>query len=451
MAEGVFEQHLKQVVANIGYEHQEGRMAAINMLLSLIQKMPEELLNTNAQLIFLPLVLQKVNDDSKECREGVTKCLVLLLTRCSAEVQRSCHNYCVRWSKGQGPLLVASLQVFGIFVESCTDFMKKNNYVPGWVEQLEGTLQSAQSDWEVVYFSLISVEKLSKHYFDSYLRTQDGLWIQVVEHAIDSHPWVKLATARILNNFLSSDGANTCFENNPGLLFKILRNICFQLGVDEKEQSEELSDMDIKILTLLLPTIQENKHLCFSDDDKEKEATGNPVLWLMRRLSGVAKAKGKLRRMAVFKCFAAFSTKHAKIVATYLEPMLEALHRSSTEASNEAEVEAKVEAVVQDDGDSEMIAVMTESSLARDVIQLIEETAEDATVFLKAYAAVKSRAQEKKDERKSTAKAEAIRDPKAFAEKKIKKHEQETPRKKRRVDDRRRDRGGRAKRRHVSS
>jgi U3 small nucleolar RNA-associated protein 20 len=446
MAEGKFEQHLKQVVANISYEHQEGRMAAINLLVSLIEKMPTELLNAHAQLIFLPLVLQKVNDDSKPCREGVTKCLVTLLTRCSAEVQRSCHDYCVRWSKSQGPLVVASLQVLGIFVESCTDFMKKNDFIPSWVGRLEVTLQSPQSDWEVVYFALISVEKLSEH-FPSYGGTQDGLYVQVVERMIDSHPWIKLATARILKNFLSSDDADAFFKNNLGVLFKIIRNVCFQLGIDEKEQTEELSDVDIKILTALLPTIHTKKYLCFSKEDKEKEDTGNPILWLMRRLSQVAKVKGKMRRMAVFKCFAALTTQHTQIVAPYLEVMLEPLHRSSTEASNEVEAEVKM---AQDGDDDTEIVISTESSLARDVIQLIEETAADATDFLKAYAAVKTRAQEKKDERKSEAKAEAIRDPKAYAEKKILKHEREKQRKKRRVDDRRRDRGGKAKRRHVS-
>jgi len=447
MAEGKFEQHLKQVVANIGYEHQEGRMAAINLLVSLVEKMPDELLNSHAQLIFLPLVLQKVNDDSKPCREGVTKCLVSLLTRCSAEVQRSCHDYCVRWSRSQGPLLVASLQVFGIFVESCTDFMKKNNLIPSWVERLEETLQSPQSDWEVVYFSLISVEKLSEN-FQSYVGKQDNLYIQVVERMIDSHPWIKLATSRILKNFLSSGESDTFFKNNLGVVFKIVRNLCFQLGADEKEQNEELSDLDIKILTTLLPIIHTKKHLCFSNEDKEKEETGNPVLWLIRRLSQVAKAKGKMRRMAVFKCFAAFTSKHTEIVAPHLEVMLEPLNRSSTEASNEAEVEVD-SSMALDGGDTEVV-ISTESSLARDVIQLIEETAADATEFLKAYAAVKTRAQEKKDERKSEAKAEAIRDPKAFAEKKIKKHQLEKQRKKRRVDDRRRDRGGKAKRRHMS-
>lgn len=444
MDERKFEQHLKQVVANISYEHQEGRMSAISLLASLIEKMPEELLNAHAHSIFLPLVMQKVNDNSKECRDGVEKCLVLFLTRCSAQVLRSCHDYTIRWSKSQGPLLVASLQVFGLFVETCANFLKKNDFVTIWILRLKEILESNQSDWEVVYFSIVSVEKLSQK-FGSFLQNDEQLYILITDRMVDHHPWIKLATSRILKEVVGSDWANSFFSNNLGILFRIIRNLCFQLGSDEKEQNEDLSELDIKILASLIPTISEKKHLCFSEEDKEKGETSNPVVWLLKRLSGIAKAKGTMRRMAVFKCFAAFATKHTEIVTPYVELMLEPLHRSSVEASNEAEDDP---VVTNKDGTTDV--VITEASLARDVIHIIEETSADASDFLKAYAAVKTRAMEKKEERKSEAKVEAIRDPKAFAVKRMKKQEREKQRKKRRVEERRRGRGATSKRRHMS-
>ena len=435
---------MKQAVANTSYEHQEGRMSAINLLASLIEKMPEELLNAHAHSIFLPLVMQKVNDNSKECRNGVEKCLILFLTRCSAQVLRSCHDYTTRWSKSQGPLLIASLQVFGLFVETCTDFLKKNDFVTTWVLRLNEILESNQSDWEVVYFSTVSVEKLSKK-FGSYLQKDEQIFILVIDRMVDHHPWIKLATSRILKELVRSEWANSFFSNNLGILFKIVRNLCFQLGSDEKEQNEELSELDIKILTSIVPIICEQQHLCFSQEDNEKGETSDPVLWLLKRLSGIAKAKGTMRRMAVFKCFAAFATKHTEIVAPYLELMLEPLHRSTVEASNEAEDDPVVT-----NKDGTMDIVITEASLARDIIHMIEETSTDASQFLKAYAAVKTRAMEKKEERKSEAKVEAIRDPQAFAVKRMKKQEREKQRKKRRVEERRRGRGATSKRRHMS-
>ncbi len=77
MGEERFEQHLKQVVANISYEYQEGRISGIILLTLIVEKLPEELLQRHSQILFLPLELQLLNDDSKDCREHLTKCIIL--------------------------------------------------------------------------------------------------------------------------------------------------------------------------------------------------------------------------------------------------------------------------------------------------------------------------------------------------------------------------------------
>jgi U3 small nucleolar RNA-associated protein 20 len=445
MGHDKFEHHLKQVVANINYEFQEGRMSAIIMMSSLIEKLPDELLEKHAQLIFLPLVLQMVNDDSKECREGVAKCLELLLSRSSTEVLKSFHDYTVRWSKSAGPLQVASLQVFGIFVESCADFIRGNDFATSWIQTLQELLQDTtvtQSEWEVPYFALISVEKLAQD-FDLELSQQTELWTSIVERLADPHPWIKLASGRILHKFfVSSDMATTVLNKTPGMLFDITKNLCFQLNVNEEEQTEDLSDLTIKTLTMILPIMQEKPHLCFAADSIHKNAGRDPVAWLMRRLSAIAKPKGRKHRMAVFKCFAAFITRHNAIVESHMELMLEPLHRSDIEASNELEAPSVLH---KRDPGSE--AVVTESTFARDILQLLEESCSSPEEFLKAYAVVKSRFRDRKTQRKSEVKAEAVSDPRASALRKMGKQKHEKERLKRRIDDRRRDRGATKKRR----
>lgn len=154
--------------------------------------------------------------------------------------------------------------------------------------------------------------------------------------------------------------------------------------------------------------------------------------------------------MGIFKCFAALCTRHQSLVAPHMELMLEPLHRSDIEARNEKEEDIVMKSTLGGAGSDGAVPeqVVTEASLARDVLQLVEEScAESPEQFLTAYAAVKSRAREKKEQRKVHEKAEAVQDPIAFAKKKIKKHEQEKQRVKRRVEDRRRDRGAQKKRR----
>lgn len=447
MSEDRFEAHLKQIVANISYAHKEGRLSAIQMLSSVIEKIPNALLQQHAQLIFLPQVLQLVNDDTKECREAVSKCLTILLRRCSKEVLNSFHNYAVRWCGGEGPMQVASLQVFAIFVESSPSFVK--NHAPAWISRLVSLLDESSREWEATYFSLICLEKLAKIDLSLFQQSKE-LWPFVVGRLIDPHPWVKLASCRLVQKLFDSDKPKT-LEQCPGMLFDVVRNICFQINVDEDEYSEELATKAIKTLTLALQLLSECPELCFTADSPHA-GLRDPVAWLLRRLSGIAKPKGRQRRMTVYKFFAAFCTipggrllqkEDKKQRRLYLELMLEPVHRSHMEATNEIDNPSVIHkaAAVEEE--------MTESTLARDVLQMIEEGC-DPEDFLAAYAAVKTRARDKKEQRKSQAKAEAIQDPAAAVIRKSKKHEQERHRKKRRVEERRRDRGAMKKRRSYT-
>ena len=446
MSEDRFEEHLKQIVANIGYEHTDGRLSAIELLSVVIDKIPDALLQHHAQLLFLPQVLQLVNDETKEGREAVSKCLSTLLRRCSNEVLNSFHNYTVRWCGGEGPMQVASLQVFAIFVESNEAFAR--TCASAWLERLIEVMKVPSQDWEVTYFSLICLEKLAQ--MDTgLLRQNTEFWPCIVERLIDKHPWIKLASCRIVQYIFESEEIIT-LARYPGVLFDIVRNVCFQINVEEEEQNDEITIIAVKTLTKALPVMHRHPELCFTDESPHA-GLRDPVAWMLRRLSCIAKPKGRNRRMTVYKCFAAFCNLHASVILNtpeekqrrlYLELMLEPLHRSHLEARNESENPAVMHKSPSTVAEEEM----TESSLAQDVLQMIEEGSipED---FLSAYAVVKTRARDKKDQRKIQVKAEAVQDPAAAAQRKTKKHEQERDRKKRRVEDRRHDRGSVKKRR----
>ena len=459
MGEGRFEQHLKQVVANISYEYQDGRLSGINLLSLVIEKLPQELLLRNSQHLFLPLVLQLVNDDSKDCRAEVSKCIMSLLKRSSTELLQTFQDYCSRWSSQTGPLRLASLQVLGLVVESRADFLKSNSLHLSWIHHLEQTLDGREElDWETTYFSLLCVEKMNKD-FKSALIQQSKLMTSVTECLIDAHPWIKLSSARILNNLFMSNSALELVSRNKGMLFEIVRNTLFQFNVTEAEHSQDLSDLGVKTLVFALPLMAENPELCYteeddeSDDEESKADNGrDPVFWLLRRLSQIARTKGRKRRMTVYKCYAAFASSNFQIVAPHLELMLEGLHRSSIEAKNEIQNQE----LSQKRSFSSMMAPITETDVAEtehgfaeEVLGLIEERCESSTDFLNAYAEVKRRAYNKKQKRKTEQKIEAAQNPQIAAERRMKKQEQNKRRKKRRSEElSRHRRGGEKKYRH---
>jgi hypothetical protein len=401
-----------------------------------------------------------LNEESKVCRVKVADCIKLLFTRCSSELLHTFQDYCARWSKQKGPLCLASLQVFALMVESRPDFLRSASLTEEWTKILDGNLQHRQdSEWETTYFSLLCVEKLFDG-FKAVLCQELELWSKISECLVEDHPWVKLSSSRILTEFFSSDFALSICEKNDGLLFDIVRNLCFQLNAPESDQSEALCDLATKTLSQVLLLMKERPELCYKEDEDEKdpdgEETRDPIFWLMRRLSQIAKNKGRQRRMAVFKCYAAFATSNFSLVAPHLELMLDGLHRSMLEGRNETETQAfsqkkNRKPVTSTPGaDGSLAAPLDEHEVAEEVLRLLEESTTSPEEFLTAYAAVKRRAREKKDKRKTEEKAQAVLDPRGFAQRKIQKQVRNGDRRKRRGQEQRRERGGLEKRRRSS-
>jgi hypothetical protein len=91
--------------------------------------------------------------------------------------------------------------------------------------------------------------------------------------------------------------------------------------------------------------------------------------------------------------------------------------------------------------------VSEESQLAKDVLYLLEERCPSQEVFLKAYAAVKTRAGDKREKRKLVIRTEAVVDQSNAAMRRINKQEREKKRRKRRANEQRLGRGATAKHR----
>jgi U3 small nucleolar RNA-associated protein 20 len=467
MSEEKFKQHLQQVVANISYEYQEGRLSGIALMSLVIEKLPQELLEKHAQLLFLPLVMQLLNDDSKDCRGKLSQCIVMLLNRSSTGLVKTFQEYCVRWSKQATSLRLASLQVFGLLAEARVDVLRTNSLVDEWADRLEeNLLHRQQSNWEVTYFSLNCVEKLS-HNFKETLSKRIELWSSIVDCLVDDHPWVMISSSRILKDLFSSGLVTGVLATKHGLLFNIVRNLCFQLNTPEENQNEDLTDMATMTLTQALPLMKNHPEFCYNndienDEEPDWEAGRDPIFWLMRRLSQVAKNKGTKRRLAVYKCYAAFASGNFSIVAPHFELMLESLYRTIIEGKNEFDNHAlsqkrksssvfvqQLQQQQQRDVKAEDGA-SSEFSMAEEVLRLLEESCETPDEFLNAYSSVKRRARDKKQKRKTEEKSMAVLDPKAFAEQKIQKQVRNKERRKRRAHEQRRERGGLDKRRRSS-
>ena len=66
---------LDELVSNLKYEYEDGRMAASKTLASVIENWPMEALNSQAQTFFLHCTLRVANEESAPCRVSIFECL----------------------------------------------------------------------------------------------------------------------------------------------------------------------------------------------------------------------------------------------------------------------------------------------------------------------------------------------------------------------------------------
>ncbi|KAL4521880.1 hypothetical protein Ndes2526B_g01987 [Nannochloris sp. 'desiccata'] len=227
--------HVQFLLANLGYEHESGREAALSMISAVIMKFPEEMVAGWAELIFLPLVTRLVNDPSASCRAAAAACAGQLLNRIPVPRRDHVAAYCTQWLKGNDPRLVrASAQALGIIVEvEGADVARRVVEILPAVSAVlrdradadlaaqedeeedmnNGELaldpSSAAPGWQEAYYCLSLLEKLMT-------ATSDGLnlgnqstatracWSAACDLLLHRHAWVRKAAGRLVGAGLAA-------------------------------------------------------------------------------------------------------------------------------------------------------------------------------------------------------------------------------------------------------
>jgi len=446
-----FKQHLRQIMLNIKYKHYECRMSAIRLVSMLVERLPLNLVDDEIQLLFLPLVLQLVNDEAEECRKFVLACIIRLICRVSTNTASSLFEFTLRWNKGSNPSLRrASLQLIGVFAEGRNDVLSSS--LSTVLECLCVSLECFHNNWQENYFALVSLEKIIKENPGILKKQEMNLWPRVLLSLSEQHAWVRLVSSRIVWTELRSMDPNL-FNNSKsgnlltkhGTLYEITSALCSHL--DTEDISTDLGEVAIKSLTWLSRAMSKHPNLCYANSGgKIHKATEShnsnheqkPVKWLITRLSNIAKRKGTLRRQIIFKFFAALChlDDGPDIIAPYLDLIIEPLNRSLDEAVGTKDSTGSAK-------------YSEEAELATEVLGYVEELC--GNNYLEALAQVKKTARDKRELRKEQKLPLLTSDPKLANKNKVKKKFREKRRQKRRVQEHQEGRGRKMKLRHLET
>ncbi len=476
--------HIAKVLQGLSYPHKEGRLSAIAIVENLMRFLPPEALANHASLCFLSLSSRLGSDDSPTCREGAARALHVLLSRVETGMLLSLFNFALQWGKeGKPSLYRTAMQVLGIVTEARPDIMKNGQHLSGIMLLINGQVKVQQQQkpeqltatgceendersltrpgdgWESVYAAVCCLEKLLKAvpsscdslFTDPYVNLLNG----VTANLLYPHAWVRLACCRCWGVYFGrrdpttllprgGGGGDLCSEylRQNGKLFLVAKQHAAQ--IDRTGLQQPLVVLVLNNLIWLGEAFVQNRlnssldHSCAgqqldgeseSDDgtltndngQKVPTVTVDPLAWVFRRMSFMARPKGDMRRVAVFSWFRAMaSLLSSSDLHVFLKCMLLPLRRCQLDS------EAGDKGAIHEQDNVNACAptgLGTAVDVANDVMSLLEVKA-GAGAFLTALTEANQSINSSKQRRKAAVAVTAATDPKGAAQAKSQRREQ---------------------------
>lgn len=202
-----FSKQLAFLVRNLDYKHQEGRQSVMEAINLLFLKVGEDMVQDIVDAFMVPLIMVIVNDESAACREMASALLKTSFERADSKRSLSFLILIRNWLQQlEKPLLVkAALQLYNLYFD--VDPRKGERELPLVHLRIAQILKfnsanDASADWELLYFALQTVSKITQIYPNSTFKPNFGpLWMSVRQSLSFPHTWVKLSAVKLLGTF----------------------------------------------------------------------------------------------------------------------------------------------------------------------------------------------------------------------------------------------------------
>jgi U3 small nucleolar RNA-associated protein 20 len=209
-----WEKQLKFIVANLKYEREGGRLSVMEVINLLLKKSADEFAQEVAATCFIPLVFVLANDDSEKCRLAAAE-LIKEVFRVADKERLSKFMILLRsWVEQDAnpAVLKLALHAFGLYFEgrepSARDG-KDLDLVTNKLAEVLGDDEALESDWELANIALTTVQALVvKHPQKVLAPDSNPLWLAVQACLAHTHDTVKLTSIKLLSMYLADFARN---------------------------------------------------------------------------------------------------------------------------------------------------------------------------------------------------------------------------------------------------
>ncbi|THY45871.1 putative HEAT repeat protein [Aureobasidium pullulans] len=207
------------LVQNLEYKYVEGRQSVLELLHLLLAKTQGDLVQELSSMLFVPLVMMMVNDDSPECREMAGALISKLLERADEERTKNFVTLMRTWLEQDEQLLLRriALQCWTIYIGHGKATAKETSFLFKQVSKLLNPDDVESEDWELLYYALQAFAKMAEMAPSTSLApAAKASWTNIFKCLVFPHAWVKLSSARLIG-LLFADMGNCASKTEEGL------------------------------------------------------------------------------------------------------------------------------------------------------------------------------------------------------------------------------------------
>jgi U3 small nucleolar RNA-associated protein 20 len=241
--------HVQFLLSNTAYEHESGRLQALEMLQQILVKFPPEVTAKLADVVYLPLVARLANETAPKARAQVCAAAKLLHQQLDTQANDTLAGYCRRWlGDAGGAARRAAVQALGLLAEAeGAKFRRRldgGGDADGWLlRDVSRLLQecaaaaelSAAADafgddedaaasvprWREAYHLLLLLEKAVAAAGLEPLGWDQGadarrVWGAVARALLHPHLWVRKASGRLVGSALAAPAVRDGLLANGG-------------------------------------------------------------------------------------------------------------------------------------------------------------------------------------------------------------------------------------------
>jgi len=192
------------IVANLKYEREGGRLSVMEVIHLLLMKSAEDFVQEVGATCFIPLIFVLANDDSEKCRLAAGELIKEIFRRADKDHLQKFVTLMRSWVDGREnlPVFKLAVQAWGYYFTAREPSPKDKQDVDRLLDEVRWVLEE-NDDWELVVAALDLVRALMTKYPQRILAESSDIWTLVRKHLSHEDFTVRLTTIKLLSMYLA--------------------------------------------------------------------------------------------------------------------------------------------------------------------------------------------------------------------------------------------------------